>query len=249
MAETVLSRNTSPIHLFVTGILLLPAYLFMPVLPIRIIQVACFAVLARVAGKRLKWTYFLLMVASITFFHTLNPFGEVLLEVGPYAVTRGALRDGLFRGLTIVGLVFISLFTVRPELRLPGRLGGLVGRVFYYYERILQGKKRIRPRALIESVDEILEELYLPGSPLPGSSEEEPVPASARAADSTQSVGAAANTTPADKTPENQSAKPADVAPLPSATSRTTLWGWLFIVVLLGVNWALAVVPIQWELF
>lgn len=150
-------------QLFFTGLLALPAYLLQPSLLVRVLQVLLFAALAHLAGKRIMWIYFFIMVASITFFNLLTPFGRVLASVGPLPITEGALRGGLMKGFTIVGLVFISLFSIRPDLRLPGRLGGLVARVFFYFERIIEGKKHIEPRRLISSIDDILEELYTPG--------------------------------------------------------------------------------------
>lgn len=162
--DSFLSRNINAVHLFVGATLILPAYLFQTNLAIRVLQVLLFAWLATVNGKRIKWIYFVIMVVSITFFHTLSPFGEVIARIGAYTVTRGALRDGLMRGFTIVGLVFISLFSIRPDLKLPGRLGGLLGRVFWYFERIFDSKRRIRVTALIESVDEVLESLFVPNA-------------------------------------------------------------------------------------
>ena len=64
------------------------------------------------------------------------------------------------KGFTIVGLVFISLFSIRSDLALPGRLGGLLGRTFFYFEKILEGRKRLEPRRLIASIDAILESIY-----------------------------------------------------------------------------------------
>ena len=158
-----LQNHLSASHLFFTGALVLPAYLFQPQLTIRIAQVLLFAGLAHLAGKRIMWIYFAITVASIAFFNLLTPMGRVLVALGPLQITRGALESGLMKGFTIVGLVFISLFSIRPDLRLPGRLGGLVARVFFYFERIIDGRKRIEARRLIASIDDILEELYTPG--------------------------------------------------------------------------------------
>ena len=164
--DSFLSRNLSAVHLFVGATLVLPAYLLQTNLFVRILQVLLFAWLATVNGKRIKWTYFVIMLVSITFFHTLNPFGEVLMRLGPWTITRGALEDGLMRGFTIIGLVFISLFSIRPDLKLPGQLGGLLGKVFWYFERVFASKRRIRLHAVIESIDEILESLFPPDDPL-----------------------------------------------------------------------------------
>ncbi len=159
-----LKQHLNAMHLFLTGALVLPAYLFQPLLAVRIVQVLLFAGLAHLAGKRIMWLYFAVTVFSIAFFNLLTPFGRVLVSIGPLTVTRGALEGGVMKGFTIVGLVFISLFSIRPDLRLPGRLGGLVARVFFYFERIIEGKKRIQARRLIASIDDVLEELYVPGA-------------------------------------------------------------------------------------
>ncbi|MCK4513719.1 MAG: hypothetical protein KAU31_00600, partial [Spirochaetaceae bacterium] len=123
---------------------------------VRICQVLAFAGMAGLAGKRIRIGYFLIMVTSITFFNLLTPVGEVLLRLGPIVVTRGALRQGLMKGFAIPGLVFISLFAVRPDLRLPGRFGGLIARLFFYFEHLLEGRKEIRLRRFVDSVDELL---------------------------------------------------------------------------------------------
>jgi heptaprenyl diphosphate synthase len=164
--DNFFTRNTSPLHLFITSALILPAYLFQDELLLRIAQVLLFAGLSTVAGKKIKWLYFVVMVSSITFFNLLTPMGRVLVSAGPFAITEGALRNGVMKGLTIIGLVFISLFSIRPDLKLPGRLGGLLVRLFYYFERIVETKRqKLEARRLIGSIDDILDSLYQPGKP------------------------------------------------------------------------------------
>ena len=164
--DNFFTRNTSPLHLFITSALILPAYLFQDELLLRIAQVLLFAGLSTVAGKKIKWLYFVVMVSSITFFNLLTPMGRVLVSAGPFAITDGALRNGVMKGLTIIGLVFISLFSIRPDLKLPGRLGGLLVRLFYYFERIVETKRqKLEARRLIGSIDDILDSLYQPGKP------------------------------------------------------------------------------------
>lgn len=164
--HSVLRNNFAALDLFITGAITLPAYLLQDDLVIRLLQVLLFAILALFAGKRIKWIYFLVMVSSITFFNLLVPLGRVLFELGPLTITEVALRNGLLKGLTIVGLVFISLFSVRSDLRLPGRLGGLVARLFFYFERIMEGRHRVEARRLIGSIDEVLGAIYAPGMPV-----------------------------------------------------------------------------------
>lgn len=161
-----LRRNIGPVILFVCGAAVIPAFLFQRSVVVKLVQVIVFAALATAAGKKIKPVYFLVMVTSITFFNVLSPLGRVLIQIGPFPVTETALVSGVVKGLTIVGLVFISLFSIRPDLRLPGRMGGMIGRVFFYFERIIEGKRRkLEPRRLIASIDEILEEIFEPGVP------------------------------------------------------------------------------------
>lgn len=157
--QNLLGRIAGPRETFVTGIIVILLFLLQQVLVVRIIQVLAFASLAVLAGKRIRWAYFAVMVLSITAFNLFTPIGEVLLSIGPLVVTRGALRQGLLKGFAIPGLVFISLFAVQPTLVLPGRLGGLIARVFYYFERLLEGRKRVTLRGFVGSVDGVLIEL------------------------------------------------------------------------------------------
>jgi heptaprenyl diphosphate synthase len=151
-----LAEHTAPLHVFLTGVIVIVCFLFQQNLWVRMGQVGVFALLAVLAGKRIRWGYFLIMVGSITLFNLLTPVGEVLARVGPLVITRGALTQGLVKAFAIPGLVFISLFAVRPDLKLPGRFGGLVARLFFYFERVLEGRKKIRLRSFVASVDGVL---------------------------------------------------------------------------------------------
>ena len=154
-----LAAHLHPVHLFVTGILVIACFLLQQNLIVRIVQVALFAGIAALSGKRIRFGYFIIMVTSITVFNLLTPVGEVLLKTGPIVVTRGALRQGLMKGFAIPGLVFISLFAVRPDLQLPGRLGGLIARLFFYFEHLLEGRKRVQLKRFVDSIDELLMDL------------------------------------------------------------------------------------------
>lgn len=156
-------KHFSPLHLFLLGLFLIPALMFHTSLTVKVGQVLVFALLAVLAGKRVRFLYFFMLIGSITVFNLLSPWGAVLFSLGPFVVTEGALEGGLLKGFTIAGLVFISLFSIRPELKIPGRLGSLLAKMFLYFERVLEGKKKVEPRRFIGSIDEILTGLYRPG--------------------------------------------------------------------------------------
>ncbi len=150
----------SPGHRFTWGILMLLCFLFSSGLIPRLVMTLFFALLAILAGKRIRFGYFVFMIFSITVFNLLTPWGPVLFSVGRLAVTGGALEAGVTKGLTICGLVFVSLFSVSSKLILPGRLGRLLGRSFYYFERLYSMKKKVRRASFFADIDEILLSLF-----------------------------------------------------------------------------------------
>lgn len=145
------------------GSILMPLLIFQPHWSHHLVLTVLFGVLAAMAGKRVNLAYFAFLAGSIAFFNLLTPMGKVLWRLGPFVLTQGALDEGLSKGLGIVGLVFISLFSVSRNLRLPGHLGGLLARMFFYYQKLLEERKSLRLGALVMSVDRLLERIYRPG--------------------------------------------------------------------------------------
>ena len=150
----------APRHRFLWGISLLLCFLFARGLIVRTIFTLLFALLAGAAGKRIRYLYFLIITLSITVFHLLTPWGTVLFSLWGVDVTRGALISGLTKGITISGLVFVSLFSVSRDLRLPGRFGRLLGRSFYYFESLYGEKRRVRRASFLSDIDDILLSLF-----------------------------------------------------------------------------------------
>lgn len=155
-----LLANVSAQTLFWAGMTLLQAYLLQQALGIRVAQVVLFGALARVAGKRLQWLYFTTIIVSITLFHVIVPSGAVIATIGAFRLTEGALRTGVYKALTIVGMVFISLVAVRADLRLPGTLGSLAARIFWSFEQIMERRGDIQLRRPFASVDALLFSLH-----------------------------------------------------------------------------------------
>ncbi len=125
-----------------------------------------FYTLAFLAGKRIQILYFTGLLASIVLFSLLNPFGRVLVNIGPWPITLGALEEGLSRGLRLVGMVFLSVAGIHRALRLPGRFGVFFSEVLGFYDRLLESRKKVRLNNWVESVDGILTETFpLPNGP------------------------------------------------------------------------------------
>lgn len=154
-----MKRNIAARDLFLAAMVILPAYLLHEDLVVRVAQVVLLAAAALLAGKRIFWLYFASVTLAVTAIHLLIPTGRVLFDLGPLPVTSGALRAGLFKGLSINGLVFLSLAGVRADLRLPGRLGPLVGDTFFAFEMIMARRPRLSRSGVIPAVDALLTQI------------------------------------------------------------------------------------------
>jgi heptaprenyl diphosphate synthase len=117
-------------------------------------------VLAVLAGKRVSFGYLAFLVISVVVFNLFLPVGRVWFSLGPIPVTEGAFFLGLGKGMTFAGLVYFSLASVSRRLHLPGRFGELWGRTFSWYEQLMDQRAALKPRALLLSVDRLLERLY-----------------------------------------------------------------------------------------
>jgi len=155
-----IGRYVGPAARFTAGMAMLPPFLLIKRVLLKAILTVVFAVLALLSGKRLRWGYFLILLVSVSFFQLFFPWGRVIFEVGPLVVTVGALESGLIRSLTLVGMVFLSVAAVRPELKLPGAMGGLLSRTFYYFELLFEGRRRLSRKNFFATLDELLKERF-----------------------------------------------------------------------------------------
>jgi heptaprenyl diphosphate synthase len=153
------ARRLSTPGAFAAGLLSLPMYLLVTDPLPRLAQVVILGLLTLLAGKRLLYAYFFFLVLSVTFFHLLIPQGRVLFTIGTLSVTEGALFAGIYRGTTIIGLVFISLFSIRRDLYIPGTFGRLVSRTLRYFEHIYEYRKSASIGGLVARLDRVLFEL------------------------------------------------------------------------------------------
>jgi uncharacterized membrane protein len=148
---------------FFLGLLLFIPLFFQEVLLLKMLHVLALGILCKLSGKRISYFYFFNLIFWITFFNILSPFGLVILDLKIITITYGALEMGLEKALLLIGLVFTSLFSVSPGLQLPGRLGGVLAKMFYFYEELYSGKGKIRRLSFINDVDRLLGETQISG--------------------------------------------------------------------------------------
>ena len=152
-------KNISSSLIFAVGLLLIPAFILQSQILIRSLQLAFFMMLSLFSGKRLRLVRSMIFVVFVTLFNLLNPAGRVMLMIGGFPVTEQALKGGLFKAMTFLGLFYISSFSVRRDIPLRGTSGFLLSRTFGYFNLLLQERAR-RPKRLVESLDQILLKTY-----------------------------------------------------------------------------------------
>jgi len=129
------------------GVAMIPPFLVLEGLLTKLLFIVLFILVMRFAGKGFRLVPGLVVLTAVFFAHLLMPLGEVLWYVGEFPITEGAIRDGLTRGLTLVGLVYLSRFSVSADLRIPGTPGRLLYHVFYYFEELTSFHRETTRRA------------------------------------------------------------------------------------------------------
>ncbi len=127
-----------PIILLICGIGTSIAYIASTSLIGRFIQVLIFFIAARCSAKRIKVLYFCMLIASVTCFALIIPDGKVLISLGSFRITQGALQNGLFRSLTLCGYVFLSLWCISPRLHIPGKVGTMLTTTLTFFYLLLE---------------------------------------------------------------------------------------------------------------
>lgn len=144
---------------FAAGALLLPAFLFQQDPLVRGLQILLFLGLNVAGGRRVRILQDLLVGAGIVAFNLVIPTGRVILTFLGLPLTEVALRSGLQKATAVIGMIAISQFSLRADLEIPGRLGGLIGRSLFYFELIMSRRNGIDRKNLIGSIDALLLDL------------------------------------------------------------------------------------------
>jgi len=164
---------------FAAGALMMAGFLAQRDLVLRGVEFIAFLLLARLTGRRLRLLSYLVVSAGIVAFNLIIPVGRELFSVLGFPVTESALKSGVAKALTLVGMIAASQFSIRPDLRIPGRFGGLLARSLLYFQLIMAERRRIDRRDLIGSIDAVLMGVHGTGAVLRDDAPAVPVRASA----------------------------------------------------------------------
>jgi len=137
----------------------MPALLFNPVVDFRILQFLFFWFLAWLSGKKNNPLFTFLVILGIVIFNLIIPYGQILFSIGVFKITSGALITGIQRAVTLGGLIMLSRFTIRQDLKIPGLFGELIGESFRIFAVIMNQKQDITRKNLIADIDRLMIEL------------------------------------------------------------------------------------------
>jgi heptaprenyl diphosphate synthase len=187
----------------------MPALLFNPNTFFRILQFFCFWFLSWLSGKKNNPLVTLAIMLGIVVFNLIAPYGQVLFSAGAFKITQGALMAGIHRAVTLEGLIMLSRVCIRPDLRIPGGCGELIGESFRLFALIMDSRRRITRKNLIGDIDALMLELS-------GEAREEPAAAE-------KDASAFTKETPAE----------------PAAKTRTTAAGYIILAAVIILSWLL----------
>ena len=145
--------------LCITGLIVIPSLLFNPSPLLRVVQFLFFWFLCRFTGIKNNPLITILVFLGIVLFNLIMPYGRVLYSIGTFNVTLGALMMGIHRAATLSGLIMLSRLSIRPDLKIPGGFGALVGESFRYFALIMNSKKRITRKNLMADIDRLMIDL------------------------------------------------------------------------------------------
>ena len=145
--------------LFITGLLIIPALLFIPGTEYRVMQFLFFWFLAFLCGKKTNFIFTVLITLFIIVFNLIIPYGRVLFSIGAFKITSGALEAGIHRAVTLQALVMLSKVTIRQDLQLPGIFGKLLSESLQMFSILMSRKYKVTGKNIIADIDSIMLEL------------------------------------------------------------------------------------------
>jgi hypothetical protein len=165
------SRSCKSEILFTALVISFPAFLLQRHIAFLACEAAFFFVFALARRGSVKILPQLILIVFITLFNTLTPFGKVLMRIGEFPITQGALFAGLRRALILSGMVFMSQSAVSAQLSLPGKAGAFLARMFASLDLLTSEKLMFAPKkpsaktrpsftSLIDALDERLLQSY-----------------------------------------------------------------------------------------
>ena len=151
-----LDRRLSARALFVWAVAAAPSMLLTAAPFTRALLLLVLILVVLVTHRRMRWGRTATFFAAVVAFNLAAPGGRVLLELGAFPVTEGALRVGLSKAFSLTSLLLLSKIGTRRDLELPGRLGRLLTLTLAYVRFLLDADVRLVARDPAGRLDRLL---------------------------------------------------------------------------------------------
>jgi heptaprenyl diphosphate synthase len=159
MNKSVYESLFSARALFVSGLVIMPALLFNPSTEYRFLQFVFFWFLLLLTGKKTNPLVTVITIFFIIAFNLIIPYGQILFTAGPLKITSGALKSGIHRAVTFMGLIMLSKASIRQDLKIPGAFGELLGESLRLFSIMMGRNFRLKIKNPIKLIDNLLMEL------------------------------------------------------------------------------------------
>ncbi len=107
-------------------------------------------------GGRFKLLPNIFLITGITIVNLLNPSGEILFSLKYIAITENALRIGITKSMTFIGLIYLSRLIVSTHITKIAQNGGLLSAAFFYFEKLTEMNFRNRKESVLQTIDNYL---------------------------------------------------------------------------------------------
>jgi len=145
--------------LFLTGLLIMPALLFIPSTEYRCYQFVFLCLLVLLSGKKINFMIMIPIIMFIIVFNLIIPYGRVLFSFGVFKVTSGALKAGVHRAFTLQSFVMLSTLAIRRDLKIPGAFGELLCESLHIFTAIMNKKYTFPKHNVLVEIDNLMLEL------------------------------------------------------------------------------------------
>jgi heptaprenyl diphosphate synthase len=145
--------------LFIAGLLIMPALLFIPSTEYRCFQFVFFCFLVLLSGKKINFLITFPIIMFIIVFNLIIPYGRVLFSFGVIKITSGALKAGVHRAFTLQSFVMLSRVAIRRDLKIPGAFGELLCESLHIFSSITNKKYSIPKNNVLVEIDNLMLEL------------------------------------------------------------------------------------------
>jgi len=152
-------NNFSAKMLFLAGMLIMPALLFVPSTGYRCFQFVFLCFLVLLSGKKINFMIMFPIIMFIIVFNLIIPYGRVLFSFGMFKITSGALKAGVHRAFTLQSFVMLSNLAIRRDLKIPGALGELLCESLHMFSVIMNKKYVIPKNNVLAEIDNLMLEL------------------------------------------------------------------------------------------